>query len=95
MDHVQHPTVMQKVVGQLLSSSLSRDVQGYDGSFMRHALYQRRFAYGNYSSAAMGYPISLVMVFYPSPLVFLLIECLFPNLIALFAYPVFCFSGVW
>ncbi|KAK8501529.1 hypothetical protein V6N12_057860 [Hibiscus sabdariffa] len=51
--HVQHPTVMQKVAGQLLSSSLSRDVQGYDGSFMRHALYQRRFAYGNYSNAAM------------------------------------------
>ncbi|KAK8693598.1 hypothetical protein V6N13_071175 [Hibiscus sabdariffa] len=47
----------QKVAGQLLSSSLSRDVQGYDGSFMRHALYQRRFAYGNYSNAAMGYPI--------------------------------------
>ncbi|KAL4367683.1 hypothetical protein GQ457_05G019480 [Hibiscus cannabinus] len=57
MDHVQHPTVMQKVAGQLLSSSLSRDVQGYDGSFMRHALYQRRFGYGNYSNVAMGYPI--------------------------------------
>ncbi|KAE8666956.1 ADP,ATP carrier protein 1 [Hibiscus syriacus] len=56
MDHIQHPTVMQKVAGQLLSSSLSRDVQGFDGSFRRPALYQRRFAYGNYSSASMGYP---------------------------------------
>ncbi|KAL4278273.1 hypothetical protein GQ457_03G009250 [Hibiscus cannabinus] len=61
---------MQKVAGQLLSSSVSRDVQGYDGSFMRHALYQRRFAYGNYSNAAMGYPISLVSIVSPFVLIF-------------------------
>ncbi|KAE8672182.1 ADP,ATP carrier protein 1 [Hibiscus syriacus] len=50
------PKCKQKVAGQLISSSLSRDVQGCDGSFRRPALYQIRFAYGNCSSAAMGYP---------------------------------------
>ncbi|MBA0736346.1 hypothetical protein Gogos_009908, partial [Gossypium gossypioides] len=38
-------------------SSISRDFQGYDGSFRRPALYQGHFAYGNYSNAGMHYPI--------------------------------------
>ncbi|XVF79612.1 hypothetical protein PTKIN_Ptkin15bG0003100 [Pterospermum kingtungense] len=56
MDQVQHPTVMQKVAGQLLRSSHSQEFQGFDGSFKRPALYQRRVAYGNYSNAALQYP---------------------------------------
>ena len=53
MDQAQHPTVMQNVAGQLLRSSFSQDVQRYDRSFRRPALYQRRVAYGNYSNAAL------------------------------------------
>jgi solute carrier family 25 (adenine nucleotide translocator) protein 4/5/6/31 len=44
---------MQKVAGQLLQQS----IQGYDGSFQRQGLYQRRAAYGNYSNAALQYPM--------------------------------------
>ncbi|XVF31640.1 hypothetical protein REPUB_Repub17cG0008700 [Reevesia pubescens] len=57
MDQVQHPTVMQKVAGHLLRSSFSQDFHGYDGSLRRPALHQRRAAYGNYSNAALQYPI--------------------------------------
>ncbi|XVF44494.1 hypothetical protein PTKIN_Ptkin02bG0127800 [Pterospermum kingtungense] len=57
MDQVQHPTVMQKVVGQLLHSSHSQEFQGFDGSFKKPALYQRRVAYENCSNAALQYPI--------------------------------------
>jgi len=53
VDQVQHPTVMQKVAGQLLQQS----IQGYDGSFQRQGLYQRPAAYGNYSNAALQYPM--------------------------------------
>lgn len=54
VDQVQHPTVLQKVAGQLLHSGLSQDFQGFDGAFQRPALYQRR-AYGNYSNPAFQY----------------------------------------
>ncbi|XVE74224.1 hypothetical protein DITRI_Ditri11bG0181400 [Diplodiscus trichospermus] len=57
MDQVLHPTVMQKVGGQLLQSSLGQDVQGYSGSFRSPALYHRCVAYGNYSNAALQYPV--------------------------------------
>lgn len=46
----QHPTVFQKVANQMhLSSSFSQDVHARYGGIQRPALYQRRFAYGNYS----------------------------------------------
>ncbi|KAK3423047.1 hypothetical protein EUGRSUZ_G03387 [Eucalyptus grandis] len=55
VDQVQHPTVMQKVAGQLLlRTSLSQDTRGCDGAFQRPALSQRR-AYGNYTNAAWNY----------------------------------------
>ncbi|XP_030547408.1 ADP,ATP carrier protein 1, mitochondrial isoform X1 [Rhodamnia argentea] len=55
VDQVQHPTVMQKVAGQLLlRTSLSQDMRGCDGAFQRPALSQRR-AYGNYTNAALNY----------------------------------------
>ena len=51
MNH--HPTVFQKASNQLhLSSSLSQDVHGRYGG-VQPALYQRHFAYGNYSNAAL------------------------------------------
>ncbi|KAM5552286.1 hypothetical protein ABKV19_026917 [Rosa sericea] len=53
VDQVQHPTVMQKVAGQLLQQS----IQGYDTGFQRQGMYQRRPAYGNYSNAALQYPM--------------------------------------
>lgn len=53
IDQVQHPSVMQKVAGQLLHSSLSQNIQDYE----RPTMYQRRGAYGNYSNAAFQYPI--------------------------------------
>ncbi|XP_008231292.1 PREDICTED: ADP,ATP carrier protein 1, mitochondrial-like [Prunus mume] len=45
---VQHPSVVQKVAGQLRRQS----IQGYDSGFQRPGMYQRR-AYGNYSNAAL------------------------------------------
>lgn len=53
IDQVQHPSVMQKVAGQLLHSSLSQNIQDYE----RPTMYQRCGAYGNYSNAAFQYPI--------------------------------------
>ncbi|KAK4800456.1 hypothetical protein SAY86_020943 [Trapa natans] len=56
VDQVQHPTVMHKVAGQLLvRSSLSQDINNYNGTVHQPALYQRR-AYGNYTNAAFQYP---------------------------------------
>lgn len=56
VDQVQHPSVMQKVAGQFLHhSSLSRDIQGYNGGFQRSAMHQRRSVYGNYTNPAMRY----------------------------------------
>ncbi|KAE8702028.1 ADP,ATP carrier protein 1 [Hibiscus syriacus] len=56
MDQVQHPSIMQKVAGQLLHSGHSQNFQGYDGSFSRPVLSQRCVPYGNYSNAALQYP---------------------------------------
>lgn len=56
VDQIQHPSVVQKVVGRLLHSSLSKNIQGSDGAFQRPTLYQRRAAYGKYSNAALRYP---------------------------------------
>ncbi|KAL6129909.1 hypothetical protein ACLB2K_068291 [Fragaria x ananassa] len=53
VDQVQHPTVMQKVAGQLFQQS----IQSYDTGFQRQGMYQRRPAYGNYSNAALQYPV--------------------------------------
>jgi len=53
VDQVQHPTVMQKVAGQLLQQS----IQSYDTGFQRQGMYQRRPSYGNYSNAALQYPM--------------------------------------
>ncbi|KAM5552287.1 ADP,ATP carrier protein 1, mitochondrial [Rosa sericea] len=53
VDQVQHPTVVQKVAGQLLQQS----IQGYDTDFQRQGMHQRRPAYGNYSNAALQYPM--------------------------------------
>ncbi|KAJ6750892.1 hypothetical protein OIU85_001430 [Salix viminalis] len=52
-DQIQHPSVMKKVAGQFLLSSVSQDF-GCDGAFQRPALYQRH-AYGNYSNPAFQY----------------------------------------
>ncbi|PSR95401.1 ADP,ATP carrier protein, partial [Actinidia chinensis var. chinensis] len=52
-DQNQHPTVIQKVAGQLHLRSNSQ--MGY-GGYQKPDLYQRRFSYGNYSSAALQYP---------------------------------------
>lgn len=56
VDQIQHPSVVQKVVGRLLHSSLSKNIQGSDGAFQSPTLYQRRAAYGKYSNAALRYP---------------------------------------
>lgn len=57
VDQVRHPTVMQKVTGQLLHSKISQGPQGFDGALQRPALYQKRTTYGNYSNAAFQYPM--------------------------------------
>ncbi len=58
-DRHQYPTVMQKFAGQLhVSSSLSQDAQNRNGALERPALYQRHFAYGNYSNEGLQYPMT-------------------------------------
>uniref|UniRef100_A0A5B6ZTG0 ADP/ATP translocase n=1 Tax=Davidia involucrata TaxID=16924 RepID=A0A5B6ZTG0_DAVIN len=58
IDQPQHPTVTQKVMGKLLlRSSLTQDLQAYDSGFQRPATYQRQFKYGNYTNAALQYPM--------------------------------------
>lgn len=52
MDQAQHPTVTQKVAGKLLRSSQTQDF-----GFQRPSLYKRQFKYGNYSNAALQYPM--------------------------------------
>ncbi|OIV98975.1 hypothetical protein TanjilG_29378 [Lupinus angustifolius] len=52
VDQVQHPTIMEKVSSQLhLRSGVSSDA-----GFRRPAVYQRR-SFGNYSNAALQYPL--------------------------------------
>lgn len=54
-DQHQHPTVIQKVAGQL---HLSSSAQACYGAYQNPALSQRRFSYGNYSCAALQYPMT-------------------------------------
>ncbi|KAE9462259.1 hypothetical protein C3L33_05835, partial [Rhododendron williamsianum] len=54
-DQHQHPTVIQKVVGQL---HLSSNAQTCYGGYQKPAHYQRRFSDGNYSNVALQYPMS-------------------------------------
>ena len=57
-DRHQHPSVMQKVAGQLhLGSSLSHDVQYRYGGFQRPVLHQRRFASAS-CNEALQYPMT-------------------------------------
>lgn len=51
-DQIQHPTIIEKVAGQL---HLRPEIRSYDGGFSRSSLYQRR-SFGNYSNAALQYP---------------------------------------
>lgn len=56
-DQQQFPSIAQKVANQLhLGSSLSQDVQTRYGGFQRPPVYQRRFAYGNYTNPGLQYP---------------------------------------
>ncbi|KAJ4978825.1 hypothetical protein NE237_009605 [Protea cynaroides] len=58
VDRPQHPTVLQKAAGQLnLGSSLSHNSQACHGGFYRPAMYQRRFAYGNYGNVELQSPL--------------------------------------
>ncbi|XVF19248.1 hypothetical protein REPUB_Repub11eG0093600 [Reevesia pubescens] len=57
-DRHQHPSVIQKVAGQLhLGSSLSQDVQYRYGGFQRPVLHQRRFASAS-CNGALQYPVT-------------------------------------
>ncbi|GMP80796.1 hypothetical protein CsSME_00035772 [Camellia sinensis var. sinensis] len=54
----QHPTVAQKVAGQLLlRSSPTQDLQAYGSGFQRPSMYQRQFQYENYTNAALKFPM--------------------------------------
>jgi len=56
VDQVQHPTIMDKVAGQLhLRSGVSSGMKSYDGAFRHPAMYQRP-SFGNYSNAAFVMP---------------------------------------
>lgn len=56
----QHPSIVQKVTGQLyLGSGLSKDAQTHFAGFQRPALHERHFTYGNYCNAALKYPVQL------------------------------------
>lgn len=70
-DRHQSPTVVQKFAGQLhLGSTLSQDLhsQSHYGGFQSPILNQRRFAYGNYSNAALQYPMNHACQAISSPL---------------------------
>ena len=57
VDQVQHPTIMDKVAGQLhLRSGLSSGIRSYDGAYRHPAMYQRP-SFGNYSNAALQFPV--------------------------------------
>ncbi|KAK7271584.1 hypothetical protein RJT34_27611 [Clitoria ternatea] len=57
VDQVQHPTIMEKVAGQLhLRSGLSSGIRSYDGAFRHPAVYQRS-SFQNYSNVALQYPV--------------------------------------
>ncbi|KAF5725488.1 ADP ATP carrier protein mitochondrial-like [Tripterygium wilfordii] len=58
-DKHQHPSIVQKVAGQLqLGSSLSQNFQNRHGSFQKPALHQRRFVYANYTNVILQYPMT-------------------------------------
>ncbi|KAM7497206.1 hypothetical protein LguiA_021620 [Lonicera macranthoides] len=58
-DQHHHPTVINKLAGQLhISSSLSQDVRTNYGGLQRPSVPQRRFTYGNYSNAGLQYPMT-------------------------------------
>lgn len=58
VDQVQHPTIMEKVTGQLhRRSSPSSGFTSYDGTFRHPAMYQK-YSYGNYSNAALQSPMA-------------------------------------
>lgn len=53
-DPSQHPTVVQKLSGQLhLRSSFSQDLQSRNCGFYRPALYERSFVNGKYSNGGL------------------------------------------
>ncbi|KAK7334623.1 hypothetical protein VNO80_26383 [Phaseolus coccineus] len=53
VDQFQHPTIMDKVAGQLhLRSGFSSGIKSYDGAYRHPAMYQRP-SFGNYSNAAL------------------------------------------
>ena len=52
----KQPSVMQKLGAGQLSSGLSQITHPRYGSMQNSALVQRRFAYGNYTNAALQYP---------------------------------------
>ena len=56
-DQVQHPTIYQKVAGQLsLQSRVASGFRASDDGLRNPALYQRRAPITNYSNAAFQYP---------------------------------------
>uniref|UniRef100_A0A9I9CZN4 ADP/ATP translocase n=1 Tax=Cucumis melo TaxID=3656 RepID=A0A9I9CZN4_CUCME len=56
-DQVQHPTIYQKVAGQLsLQSRVASGFRACDDGFRNPALYQRRAPITNYSNGAFQYP---------------------------------------
>lgn len=56
-DQVQHPTIYQKVAGQLsLQSRVALGFRSCDDGFRNPALYQRRASISNHTNAAFQYP---------------------------------------
>ncbi|CAA7407217.1 unnamed protein product [Spirodela intermedia] len=57
-DQLNHPSVIQKVAGQLrLSSSISQDVLAQSGSFYRPAFHGRNFTSGRYANGGLQGPL--------------------------------------
>ena len=54
IDQPQYPTIMQKVAGHLHHS---QNIQAFHGRFQQPTLQQRHSAYGNYTNAALQYPM--------------------------------------
>lgn len=56
LDQVQHPTIMDKVAGQLHLRSGVSGIRSYEGAYCHPTMYQRP-SFGNYSNAALQYPV--------------------------------------
>ncbi|KAK6143149.1 hypothetical protein DH2020_023497 [Rehmannia glutinosa] len=58
MDQPNYPTTTQRVAGQLFRSSRAQGFQAFEVSNPQPSFYQSQFKYGNYTNAALQFPVT-------------------------------------